>query len=734
MKEWLLQQKWRTVLASMLLVAVPVLSLAFFVYLTMVRDLQKVLIEACSDHAADCVQAISERLNRDLARGRAYASRPLVQEFLREGRPEKLRPHLQQLVLEAGSVERVFISSPQGVLLIDYPSDPKVRGQDFSYRDWYRGVSRQWTPYVSEFFQRAAAPPRFLFNIAVPIRSPEGRILGVLVMQPKADFFKGPLERMERKKVTIHILDQRGRIVYRSNNNIDRLQDFSSNSLVHRLQQGLRGEERTTSLFGREIVIAAYRPASPFGWGVIAEKSVQEALAPFTNAIVSLSLFTAAMLLLGGFGAYNGANLFLATHRLTGELERVNTEMQRHQRELAETNARLAEASKAKSEFLTNMSHELRTPLNAIIGFSEVLEDELFGALNPKQKNYVQNIYNSGQHLLRLINDILDLAKVESGKMELELSRFSLKEALELSLTMVKEKAMKDRIALSLELEPEAKGEVVLDERKFKQIMFNLLSNAVKFTPSGGRVTVSVRGGASGQPLMAKAEARFLEICVTDTGIGIKPEDLGRLFQEFTQLAQVYTKPHEGTGLGLALTRRLVEMHGGRIRVESEPGRGSRFCFTIPREATGSMHPVFGPLRISSASERPDKITLVIDDDPNVLTILDEALQSAEVKVIKANSGQDGLDLARRLRPDLIILDLLMPRVNGFEVMETLKSEKETGAIPIIILTIMDLSPGEKARLGEKAVDIFEKGVVSKEAFVAQVRQVLGLHTSNGAG
>lgn len=730
MKEWLLQKKWRVMLAGMLLGAVPVLSLAFFVYLTLARNLEELLIDACRDHAANSVQAITDRLNRDLALGLAYASRPLVRTALQEGDRQKMRPHLQQLVGKDKSLERAFIASPQGILLADYPSDPKVQGQDFSYRDWYRGVSQGWTPYVSEFFQRAAKPPRFLFNIAIPIKSPDGRILGILVMQPKEDFFQGTLERTERKGVTVHILDQRGRLVYHSHQKIDQIQDFSSCSQFRKLQQGLRGEERTKGLDSQEMVVAAYRPAPPFGWGVIAEKPLEEALAPFSGAILSLSLFTVAVLVLGGFGTYLGSNLLLASHRLTKELERLNAEMQGHQQELAETNARLAEASKAKSEFLTNMSHELRTPLNAIIGFSEVMQDELFGPLNPKQKEYVQNIHNSGFHLLGLINDILDLAKVESGKMELELNRFSLKEALEVSLTMVKEKAMKHQIALSLEVEPEAGGQVVLDERKFKQIMFNLLSNAVKFTPSGGQVSVSARAWASAQsPLAsgAKTEADFLEICVADTGIGIKEEDLPRLFQEFTQLGQVYTKPHEGTGLGLALAKRLVEMHGGRIWAESEAGQWCRFYFTVPKEAPGPPRPVFAPSPISPGSEQVERLVLVIDDDPMVLTILDTVFQSEGIKVIKAGSGQEGLDLAHRLRPDLIILDLLMPQVDGFEVLEALKFGEETAAIPVVIFTVMDLSSEAKVRLREKALGIFEKGMVSKEAFVSQVQKVLGL-------
>ena len=239
-------------------------------------------------------------------------------------------------------------------------------------------------------------------------------------------------------------------------------------------------------------------------------------------------------------------------------------------REIQDKSHQLEVANQHKSEFLANMSHELRTPLNAVIGFSEVLIERMFGELNDKQADYLNDIHSSGKHLLSLINDILDLSKIEAGRMELDIDDFDVPAALANALTLVRERAQRHDIALTLQVAPEV-GELRADERKLKQIMLNLLTNAVKFTPDGGRVDVS-----------AQLADGVLEVAVADTGIGITVEDQAAVFEEFRQVGRHYTNKQEGTGLGLSLTKRFVELHGGTIRVQSEPGQGSTFSFTLP--------------------------------------------------------------------------------------------------------------------------------------------------------
>jgi len=238
--------------------------------------------------------------------------------------------------------------------------------------------------------------------------------------------------------------------------------------------------------------------------------------------------------------------------------------------EIQEKSRQLEIANKHKSEFLANMSHELRTPLNAVIGFSEVLQDDMFGDLNDEQKEFVKDIHDSGKHLLSLINDILDLSKVEAGRMELMLGEFDLPSAIGNAMTLVRERAGRHRVALSCDIDPSLR-QVRADERKLKQILLNLLSNAVKFTPEGGQVKV-----------IARARDAGVQVAVADTGVGIAPGDRETVFEEFRQVGTDYTRKAEGTGLGLPLARKFAELHGGTITLHSEPGRGSTFTVFLP--------------------------------------------------------------------------------------------------------------------------------------------------------
>ncbi len=295
--------------------------------------------------------------------------------------------------------------------------------------------------------------------------------------------------------------------------------------------------------------------------------SVSVPLAPLlvtmNSGIIALTTGHTLLWLTGLLG------ILLGTRRLTrGELERKQVENQ-----LSDHRLHLEEANRHKSQFLTNMSHELRTPLHAIIGFSQILQDEDVSNLEESERGYAKDIYLSGTHLLSLISDILDLAKVESGKMELEVEPVKIKHLLEASLVMIKEKAFNHNIELVADIPSELDDfELMADERKLKQIIFNLLSNAVKFTPDGGKITMG-----------CKKEEEQLVVSVTDTGFGIAAEEVEKVFKEFYQTKDSSKSKTPGTGLGLPLTRSFVEMHGGKIWAESELGKGSTFTFTLPK-------------------------------------------------------------------------------------------------------------------------------------------------------
>ena len=879
MKKWLLEKKWRVILTGILVVVIPLVGLALFVNFTVTAALEDRVINENRNYSFMAAHTLEMNVKSLVYAGKAFATRPYLLKGLKRRNYKEARMQLRNIINNFKGIERVFITTPQGVQIANYPFTSDTIGKDFSGRDWYKGVSKNWEPYVSDFYIRAAKPRRHLFSIAIPIRL-DGNVLAILVMQPINDFIKESVGSLDIGNGHLFVVDKKGSLIYHNQLNIDTVINYSNLPAVQKVMKGMEGIARTIDPVDNMPVLSSYHPMKEWGWGVVVVRHLNAVLAPVKKVTVWLVVMTGFMLLLSGIFSYKWSHLMFSLKKLSDELEirvaertaelsktnqvlktlsecnqtlvrtedenilikkicRIITELGGYRmalvgypeqdenktvravaqagyeddflekvsltwadtvdgigplgtairsrdisifkniasdeypvawreaalrrgygsavglplsagnnllgalaiyssevsafdekeisllRELADDMAfgittirsreahkaaeeelhkseerhrntlesmiegcqiigfdwrylylndaavrqsshkkdellgrtmmemypgiedsdlfavlrrcmeertthnmeneftfpdgtrgwfelsiqpvhegifilsnditgrktseqaeiaRLAAetANKAKSDFLANMSHELRTPLNSVIGFSEVLHDELFGTLNDRQKEYIGDILNSGRHLLNLINDILDLSKVEAGKLELELSTFPLKDALNAAFSMFKEKAMKHNLKLNLEIEPDAYNEIEADESKLKQILFNLLGNAVKFTPDGGSVSVKARRIQNSESRIQ--EKGCIEIAVTDTGIGIKPEDIPKLFTEFTQLESAYTKEYAGTGLGLALTKKLVELHGGKIWVESEFGKGSRFVFVIPSD------------------------------------------------------------------------------------------------------------------------------------------------------
>jgi PAS domain S-box-containing protein len=344
--------------------------------------------------------------------------------------------------------------------------------------------------------------------------------------------------------------------------------------------------------------------------------------------------------------------------------------------ELELRNREVERATTMKSRFLASMSHELRTPLNAIVGFSELLAEETAGALNVKQKRFVDHIKGGSAHLLQLINDILDLSKIEAGQLELRCEDFQVRDALPEVLSIIRPLATAKNIKVQQTLS--GGGAVHADRVRFKQILYNLLSNAVKFTPKAG--TISLECCDRGD---------HVSLSVADTGIGIRHEDQQLIFEEFRQVEGNSKAAQQGTGLGLAITRRLVEQQGGKISVESELGKGSRFTFTLPaasQRPVVSPHPAARPLATTMFG-RP--LILVVDDEVSARELISSYLDP-EYRTVTAASGADAIKKAQELRPDAITLDVLMAEGNGFETLVALRKNPETAVIPIVIISIVD--------------------------------------------
>ena len=378
------------------------------------------------------------------------------------------------------------------------------------------------------------------------------------------------------------------------------------------------------------------------------------------------------------------------------------TELRRFEQALQQKNAELEEASRMKSEFLANMSHELRTPLNAIIGFSEVLRDGLMGDMTDQQRQFIGDIFSSGNHLLSLINDILDLSKIEAGKMTLDLESMDVASVIANSLSIIREKAAVRRVRLEKDA-PDALGAIQADPRKVKQILYNLLSNAVKFTSEGGEVKLhaacvpraevgSLKGSWKGRvfPVADNEFTEFLEITVTDNGIGMSAEGLARLFQPFSQIDSGLARKFEGTGLGLAMVKLLAELHGGSVAVASEVGAGSRFTVWLPLRLTDVPHPsstAAAPARPAGATG--DRVALVVEDDFKSAELIRVQLEAEGFQVLHASSAEAALELATQQPLALITLDIMLPNMDGWELLTRLKEIPDLKRIPVVIISIV---------------------------------------------
>ena len=379
----------------------------------------------------------------------------------------------------------------------------------------------------------------------------------------------------------------------------------------------------------------------------------------------------------------------------TAQLATTNTELEEQYR-------RVQEADRLKSEFLANMSHELRTPLNGIIGFAELMHDGKVGPVSAQHKEFLGDILTSSRHLLQLINDVLDLAKVESGKMEFRSEPVDLAKLVSEVRDILRTLAATKRIRIDAEVDATLTG-VVIDPAKLKQVLYNYLSNALKFTPDEGHVTVRVGPAAS--------DTFRLE--VEDTGIGIWPEDMSRLFVEFQQLDASAAKKYPGTGLGLALTKRVVEAQGGRVGVESVPGQGSTFAAVLPRVARiAPAADAEAPAAVVPASKPGAPTVLVIEDDAKDRAWLTRTLADAGFNFQTAATGAEAVARCRAQAFDAVTLDLILPDMSGWDLLRQIRAEGPNRETPVIVVTVVK---EKSAAIGFQIQDFLIKPVTEEQ-------------------
>lgn len=380
------------------------------------------------------------------------------------------------------------------------------------------------------------------------------------------------------------------------------------------------------------------------------------------------------------------------------------------------------------------MSHELRTPLNAILGLTEALQDQILGDLAPRQLKALDTIEKSGRHLLELINDILDLAKISSGKMELLLATVSVKSLCESSLVFVKQQAFKKQIQLTSDI-LDTITTITVDELRIKQVLINLLTNAIKFTPEGGQVTLKVtvkpipNSEAALEPERSSNSLVIL-LQVIDTGIGISPTDLAKLFQPFTQIDSSLNRKHMGTGLGLAMVQQIAELHGGWVKVDSQPNQGS--CFTVALPYHSPIDPVMPTpnllgsptaCRLPQPNQQGPLILLADDNEDNLETFIDY-LSSRNYRIIVAKNGEAAVQLAKVNLPDIILMDIQMPIMDGLAAIQTLRADRQFDKIPIIALTALAM-PGDQERCLKAGANQYLSKPVSLRRLADVIEQVL---------
>jgi signal transduction histidine kinase len=554
------------------LALLPVSAFIFGAHKLLLRGVTSRMTKQSSQTARIVAGLMENHLNQSRVVVESFATRPALSHLVSTGQYDAAVPHLQEARRLRPDFESVALYDLKGELKAVAPARPDLVGQNARESEWFRAVTKDWQPYVSGLYRDESKAETWMAATIVPVRDPAGTPVALLVAPQSVESVTKEVYGLQTGESTTQILfmDRNGQTIGRKNKAVVLVKAPPEiGQLVSRRSPSIEG--RFMPIAGENSLVAA-SPIGSFGWTLILqlpETALRKALWDYEKNLAWLGVIIGLVALGGGaFVAYLYQRVRAGEERvrvMNAELEVANAQLEMRNREVEH-------ATKLKSAFLASVSHELRTPLNAIIGFSGLLSQQAAGDLNAKQLRFVNHIETGSTHLLQLINDILDLSKIESGQMELHCEDALVEEVLPEVLSTIKPLAMPKHIELMTRVD--GAFHVHADRIKFKQILYNLLSNAIKFTPEGGTVSVDCFD-----------EVEFVRIAVSDTGIGISPQDLKVIFDEFRQVADSTHGVKEGTGLGLAITRKLVEGHGGTMQVRSELNKGSEFSFTLPKQA-----------------------------------------------------------------------------------------------------------------------------------------------------
>jgi signal transduction histidine kinase/DNA-binding response OmpR family regulator len=693
-------------------------------------------------------QAVAATLMNGLHIMRASGEEGGMRQAILAGDRERLVAEVRSIQNHSLGFSSVLVLDTKGIVLAN-SLDPGVVGQDLRERDYFQSVMRMRGPYISPVPYIGAATRVPSLGVAAPIWGPGRDLVGIVagsftlehlsqLLAPARVRGAGGLEQGQ-----VYLVSPSGLILAHTDPSRRATQATEADAGARAVLVGRRGTITWMDESG-ERQISIFAPLPDIGWGLVythpypswlaAVPEVFPGLLPALVVVLALAAVAGAVaaralsrpildlqqaasrLREGEFSTRLPENhrdelgdLAAAFNRMATALQDLYANLEAKVAErtatLKATNLELARASQVKSEFLARMSHDLRTPLNAVIGFADLLLTQQVGPLTDKQERYLGHVANAGRHLMVLINDILDLTRVEAGKLEIHPELCHVPTILEETLALFRSQALARRITLAMEVGTPL-GDLMADRIRLQQILHNLVSNAVKFTPEGGIVSVS-----------ARQIGLEVELCVRDTGVGVPPEDHERIFEVYQQVGSAEGR-QKGTGLGLAITKRLVELHGGTIRLKSAPGQGSTFTVRLP-----GASPVEAGAEGADAS-RP--LVLVIEDDLRAAELIRSHLTEGGYRVVLVATGHAGLGAARRLQPHAITLDLGLPDMDGWEVLYRLKREPGTQGIPVLVV-----SAKERGEVGLSlgAVDWLVKPV-DPQRLLAALRRCRALGTS----